>query len=90
MATATPAVGRIDRIIRELERLQAEAQDIFNAHIDYVRCRAPSVPFGTLKSREIAGPAGNTMNYVAALKIVRKKITGERMQSKRPPELTGS
>jgi hypothetical protein len=36
MATATLAVGRIDRIIQELERLQAEAQDIFNAHIDYV------------------------------------------------------
>ena len=89
MAAATPAVGRIDRIIQELERLQAEAQDIFNAHIDYVRCRAPSVPFGTLKSREIAGPAGNTMNYVAALKIVRKKITW-RANAERPPEFTGS
>jgi hypothetical protein len=77
MATATPAVGRIDRIIRELERLQAEAQDIFNAHVDYVLAKTPSViPFGTLKSREIAGPAGNTINYVVALKIVRKKITG--------------
>jgi hypothetical protein len=76
MATTTPAVGRIDRIIQDLEGLQAEAQDIFNAHIDYVCCRAPSVPFGVLKSREIAGPAGSTMDYVAALKIVRKKIAG--------------
>jgi hypothetical protein len=77
MATAAPAVGRIDRIIQELERLQAEAQDIFNAHIDYVIAKTPEViPFGTLKSREIAAPAGNTMNYVAALKIVRKNIAG--------------
>jgi hypothetical protein len=72
----TPSTSRIDRIIKSLEGLHAEAQDIFNAHIDFARCREPSVPFGTLKSREIAGPAGNALNYVAALKIVRKKITG--------------
>jgi hypothetical protein len=71
-----PATGRIDRIIRELEGLQSEAQDIFDAHIDYVKCGEPRTAFGTLKSREIAAPAGNTMNYVAALKIVRKKIAG--------------
>jgi hypothetical protein len=77
MATAAPSVGRLDNIIHELERLHTDAQDIFDAHIDYVRCRAPSsVPFGTLKFREIAGPAGNTIDYVAALKIVRKKIAG--------------
>ena len=76
MATAAPSVGRLDHIISELERLHTDAQDIFDAHIDYVRCRAPSVPFGTLKFREIAGPAGNTIDYVAALKIVRKKIAG--------------
>jgi hypothetical protein len=77
MATATPSVGRIDNIIKELERLHADAQGIFDAHIDYVRCRAPSVSFGALKSREIAKPAGNTIDYIAALKIVRKKIVGE-------------
>lgn len=76
MPTATPAVGRIDRIVKDLERLHAEAQEIFNAHIDYVACRSPSVPFGTLKAREIAGPAGNALNYIAALKIVREKILG--------------
>jgi hypothetical protein len=76
MATTTPSVGRIDNIIKDLERLHADAQGIFDAHIDFVRYRAPSVPFGVLKSREIAGPAGNAIDYVAALKIVRKKITG--------------
>jgi hypothetical protein len=70
-------VSRIDDTIKDLERLHAVAQDIFDAHIDYVRCRTPSVPFGTLKSRIIAAPAGSALNYVAALKIVRKKITGE-------------
>jgi hypothetical protein len=71
-----PSVGRIDNIIRDLERLHADAQDIMNAHIDYVHCRCPTVPFGTLKAREIAAPAANTINYVNALKIVRGKITG--------------
>ena len=73
----TPSVGRLDRIIAELERLHDDAQDIFDAHIDFVRCRMPEVPFGVLKSREIAGPAGNSLNYINALKIVRQKITGE-------------
>ena len=72
----TPAVGRIDNTIKDLERLHAVAQDIFDAHIDYVRCRAPTVPFGTLKSREITAAAGNSLNYIEALKIVRKKIVG--------------
>jgi hypothetical protein len=76
MATATPSVGRIDNIIKGLEQLHADAQDIFDAHVDYVRAFTPSVPFGVLKSREIARPAGNTVNYIAALKIVRKSITG--------------
>jgi hypothetical protein len=76
MATAAPSVGRLDNLIKELERLHTDAQDIFDAHIDFVRSRAPSVPFGVMKFREIAGPAGNTIDYVAALKIVRKKIAG--------------
>ena len=77
MATAKPATGRIDRIIRELEGLHAEAQDIFDAHVDYALAKDKSViSFGAMKSREIAKPAGNTMNYVEALKIVRKSITG--------------
>lgn len=76
MTNATPAVGRIDRIIQDMERLQAEAQDIFDTHIDFVRCLAPTIPFGVLKFREIAEPAGNTLNHISGLKIVRKKLTG--------------
>jgi hypothetical protein len=77
MATATPEVGRLDNIISELERLHADAQDIFDAHINYrFHVERGKVPFGVLKSREIAAPAGSAINYVEALKIVRKKIIG--------------
>ena len=46
MATATPSVGRLDKIISELERLHADAQGIFDAHVDFVRSETPGVPFG--------------------------------------------
>jgi hypothetical protein len=74
---ATPSVGRLDHIIKEFERLQQDTQEIFDHHVDYLKCSSPTVPFGTLKSREITGPAGSDINYVAALKILRRKITGE-------------
>ena len=77
MASDTPSVGRIDNIIQDLKRLHADAQDIFDAHIDFLRSQTPSASFGALKFREIAGPVGNTVDYVAALKIVRTKIIGE-------------
>lgn len=72
-----PSVGRLDNIIKELERLHGDAQDIFDAHIEVVRCQTPGIPFGVLKSCEIASPAGSSLNYIAALKIVREKITGQ-------------
>ena len=72
---ATPDVSRLDRIIKELEQLHLDAHDIIDAHIDCARCQTPGIPFGVLKSREIAQPAGNSLNYINALKIVREKIT---------------
>jgi hypothetical protein len=72
-----PNVGRLDRIIRELQQLHDEAQGIYDAHIEVECCRSPSVPFGTVKMCEIAGPAGSSLNYIKALKIVRGKITGQ-------------
>jgi hypothetical protein len=74
---ATPSVGRLDRIVNELERLQHDAQEILDHHVDYLKCSSPTVPFGTLKARAIAQPAGSEINYVKALKIVRRTITGE-------------
>jgi hypothetical protein len=72
-----PAVGRLDNIIQELERLHRDAHDIIDAHVDSVHCQMPGIPFGVLKSREIAQPAGNSLNYINALTIVRQKITGK-------------
>ena len=72
-----PAVGRLDRIMRELEKLHDEAQGIFDAHVEVLRCRSPGIPFGIIKMCEIAGPAGSALNYIEALEIVRKKITGQ-------------
>ena len=77
-----PAVGRLDRIVRELETLHNEANDIIDAHIDVVRCQTPGVPFGTIKMCEIAAPAGSALNYIEALKIVREKITGQPCREK--------
>jgi hypothetical protein len=70
------AVGRLDNIISDLERLQQDAQRIFDAHIDELHIQHPDTPFGVLKAREIAMPAGSTLNYIAALKMLREKIIG--------------
>jgi len=70
-----PAVGRLDNIIRELERLHNDAQDIFDSHIDVIRCQCPNIPFDVVKMSEINSRAGSALNYVAALKIVREAMT---------------
>ena len=77
MARPNP-VGRLDNIIEQLEVLHADAQQIFNAHVDALLVRQPSgTAFGVLKYREIAVPAESALNYVAALKMLREKFTGE-------------
>jgi hypothetical protein len=78
MTTPPPATGRIDNIIRDLEDLHRQAQGIFDAHVDYALAKDRSVKsFGEMKVREIARPAGSALNYIEALKLVRKKIRGE-------------
>ena len=69
------SVGRLADIIAQLENLHKDAQEIFNAYVDELRCRHPHESFGNLKFRKIASPAGSTLDYIAALKIVREKIT---------------
>ena len=69
------AVGRIDDIIGQLERLHKDAQRIFDAHIDFLLCRYPRTSFGVMKAHEICTPAGSTLDYIAALRIVQAKIT---------------
>jgi len=74
MARQSSPVGRIDRMIGKFEKLQHDAQIIFDAHIDELRLDTPGQPFGLLKALTIAQPAGSTLNYVAALRLLREKI----------------
>jgi hypothetical protein len=68
------SVKRLDRIIAELEKLHNEANDIFDAHVDVVMCDLPrGTSFGVTKLREITEPAGLTLNYVKALKLIRDR-----------------
>jgi hypothetical protein len=70
------STSRLDRIIVELERLQHDAQDIIDAHVDCLVSKYPcGTGFGEIKSREIAEPAGLMLDIVAALKIVKERIT---------------
>jgi hypothetical protein len=68
--------GRLDKIIRGLERLQIEAQDIFNAYVDEKICNEPRASFGEAKMYYIARPAGSALDYIAALKHVREQLNG--------------
>jgi len=71
------AVGRLDTIVAQLERLQKDANQILDAYTDELMCREPrGTSWGDLKYRKIAAPAGSTINHIAALKLVRQKITG--------------
>lgn len=72
-------VGRLDNIIEQLETLHKDAQGIFDAHVDCIMCGLPpGTSFGDVKRREIAIPAGSALNYVAALKMLREKFTGQK------------
>ena len=75
--TMARAVGRLDDTIAQLEKLHKVAHDIFDAHVDDMVRQVHGVPWGVLKAAEIAGPAGSALDYVAALKLLRKKFTGE-------------
>jgi hypothetical protein len=69
------SVSRLDRIITELEKLHSEANEIYDAHVDVVMCDLPrGTSFGVTKLREIAEPAGLTINHVKALKLLRAKF----------------
>ena len=76
------AIGRLDTIVAELEKLQQDANQILNAYIDELLRREPrGTSWGDLKYRKIALPSGSTINHVNALKLIRDQITGR----KNPP-----
>jgi hypothetical protein len=62
---------RLDVLIEQLERLYAEAQGVFDAHIEDLRRQRPGVPFGILKAHELATPPG--LDYLAALRRLKHK-----------------
>jgi hypothetical protein len=69
------SISRLDRIIAELEKLQSEANEIYDAHVDVLMCDLPGgVSFGVTKMRAIVEPAGLTINHVKALKLLRSKF----------------
>lgn len=72
-----PNVSRLDSIIGQLEKLYADSQNIFDAHVDVLMLDHPrGTSFGQIKAAEITTPAGSALNYIAALRLVREKIIG--------------
>jgi hypothetical protein len=65
----------LDRVIRELESLQSEANDILDAHVNTLMLDLPhGTSWGVTKMRTIGEPAGLTIDRVKALKILRDKF----------------
>jgi hypothetical protein len=71
----TTKTGKLDRIIVDLENLQSDAQDLIDAHVDRLASKYPQgTSWGVIKCREIAEPAGSTLDLVAALRLVKEQI----------------
>lgn len=67
-------VSRLDRIIRDMEALQKEANGIFDAHLDTLLCNAkPGTSYGAVRYQALGRPAGGQINYVKALQHLRSK-----------------
>jgi len=65
-------VGRLDRVVTELERLQKDADDIINTFVDQIMHDQPrGASWGVTKHNKIMAPAGSTLDRVAALRMVR-------------------
>jgi hypothetical protein len=64
--------GRIEQIIRELERLQKDANGIVNTYVDYVAGRTGN-SFTATKAA-IIFPLGSQINFPAALRLVREEL----------------
>jgi hypothetical protein len=65
---------RLDKIINDLERLHSDARDILNAYVAQKLCNKPAASFGQAKAYYVSRPAGSALNYVAALRHVRKYL----------------
>ncbi len=75
----TMPMGRLDRIVTELERLQKDADEILDTYTDQLVSKEPAgTSWGVTKYSRVAYPAGSTINRVAALKMLRDKFAGRR------------
>jgi hypothetical protein len=75
----TVVTGRLDRIVADLERLQIEADEILNTYTDQLMTNVPyGTSWGVTKYKQLANPAGSTINRVAALKMLKDRfLAGE-------------
>jgi len=64
--------GRIEQIIRELERLQKDANGIVNTYVDYVAARTGNSFTATRAA--IIFPLGSQINFPAALRVIREEL----------------
>jgi hypothetical protein len=68
-------VGRLDSIVEQLQRLQHDANGILDAYIDEQMSNCPpGTSFGAMK-HWVLRSVGSTLDYVAALKLVRDELT---------------
>ena len=65
--------SRLDRIVAELEKLQADADGIINTFVRGLAHRRQAA-FSDTKAAEIFSAAGSTLNRIAALKHVKAEL----------------
>jgi hypothetical protein len=63
--------GRIDKMIADFERLQREAAEVIDVYVENIR---GPLPFGVARATEVTNRAGLTLNYPAALRLVKDRI----------------
>lgn len=69
---------RLDRVMRELELLQNDADGIIDAYVNEVLATTPgALSWGGAKLHLVGLPAGSTINRVEALRLVRRALTGK-------------
>ena len=67
--------GRIDKMIADFEKLQREAAEVIDVYVENVR---GPLPFGVVRQIEVTNSVGLTLNYPAALRLVKDRIEAMR------------
>jgi hypothetical protein len=61
-------VSRLDRIIKKKKKLQKEANDIYDVHVDVSCAICRRMRLSCYQIKAIAEPAGQTINHVKAFR----------------------